>query len=86
MGRRLYRYTKQVFLTVITRRIVLMYSEKTGEEKAMLGDDVLLSFIHSTNTYKIMRKYDYDYGGPSRRIQIATRLLTVQTVSYSYCE
>jgi hypothetical protein len=44
---------------------VLSYSEKTGEEKTMLVDDVLLIFIHSTDTFKIMRKYDYDYGGPS---------------------
>jgi len=65
MDRRVHRYTKQVLLTVLTRLIVLSYSEKTGEEKTMLGDDVLLSFIHSTDTCKIMRKYDYDYGGPS---------------------
>jgi len=65
MDRRVHRYTKQVLLTVLTRLIVLSYSEKTGEEKTMLGDDVILSFIHSTDTFKIMRKYDYDYGGPS---------------------
>lgn len=65
MDRRTRRYTKQVLLTVLTPLIVLLYSEKIGEEKTMLGDDVLLSFIHSTDTYNIMRKYDYDYGGPS---------------------
>ena len=38
------RYTKEVLLAVAIRKTVLSYLEKTGVERAMLGDDILLRF------------------------------------------